>query len=219
MPPRMPSRALVVFFARFSPSGTLIVTRTPARRRGRRPRRRSSRIICRGTGLMAGPPTSSPSPGLVTTPTPTPPSSCSPGSVRQRTVAVRCAPCVTSGSSPASLTTTASARPPDTSQRSTAKRDAPLVRQHDLDARLRLLGEQRGGRGLGRGRAAGAGRPAAAQRRRCAPSPCAAGRARAARARSRQARRLGRALSRARELGPRVPRSSTLRCSWKWPGW
>ena len=64
-------------------------------------------IIARGTGLMAGPPSSSPRPGLVTMPTPTPPSSSRPGSPRQRTVAVSRAPWVTSGSSPASLTTTA----------------------------------------------------------------------------------------------------------------
>ena len=72
MPPRMPSRALVVFRARFSPSGTLMTTRTGRVAHGVVTARR---IICRGTGLIAGPPTSSPSPGLVTTPTPTPPSS------------------------------------------------------------------------------------------------------------------------------------------------
>ena len=47
--------------------------------------------------------------GLGDVPTPAPPSSSRPGSARQRTVAVSCAPWVTSGSSPASLTTTASA--------------------------------------------------------------------------------------------------------------
>ena len=77
----------------------------------------AAKIISRGTGLMAGPPTARPNPGLVTTPTPTPPSSAYAGA--QLTVAVRCAPWVTSGSSPASLTTTASARSASMSHRST----------------------------------------------------------------------------------------------------
>src|SRR5829696_9696028 len=64
----------------------------------------------------------SPKPGLVTTPTPPPRLSSIPGSSRQETRAVRCAPCVTSGSSPASLMTTASAQEAPTSQRSTVKR-------------------------------------------------------------------------------------------------
>src|SRR5919107_3272575 len=78
---------------------------------------------------MAGPPTVSPSPGLVTTPTPSPPSSSSPDSSRHETRAVRCAPSVTSGSSPASLTTTASAHEPPNSHLSTSnstRRSAPL---------------------------------------------------------------------------------------------
>ena len=108
MPPMMPSLALVVLRAIFSPSGTEMIIWIP-----RWARSMTSPtdwvIIARGTGLMAGPPSSRPRPGLVTTPTPTPPSSSIPGSSRQRTVAVSRAPCVTSGSSPASLTTTASA--------------------------------------------------------------------------------------------------------------
>src|SRR5215207_3167231 len=68
---------------------------------------------------MAGPPTGCPSPGLVTTPTPSPLSSSSPCSSRHETWAVRCAPSVTSGSSPASLTTTASAHESPSSQLST----------------------------------------------------------------------------------------------------
>src|SRR5215210_6970750 len=75
----------------------------------------------RGTSFIAGPPTGSPRPGFVTTPTPSPPSSSIPGSSLHETRAVRCAPCVTSGSSPASLTTTASAHEPPTSHRSTSK--------------------------------------------------------------------------------------------------
>src|SRR5829696_6063968 len=67
---------------------------------------------------MAGPPTGSPSPGLVTRPTPSPRSSSSPGSSRHETRAVRWAPSVTSGSSPASLMTTASAHEDPRSHRS-----------------------------------------------------------------------------------------------------
>src|SRR5215212_1060601 len=78
---------------------------------------------------MAGPPTGNPRPGLVTSPTPSPLSSSSPGSPRHETRAVRCAPSVTSGSSPASLTTTTSAHAPPRSHRSTSnstRRSAPL---------------------------------------------------------------------------------------------
>ncbi len=120
MPPMMPSRLLVVLRAITSPSGTEITTRTPLSWL-------SSAsvtawvIIARGVGLMAGPPSSRPRPGLVTTPTPSPPSRSRPGSSRQDTVAVTCAPCVTSGSSPASFTTTADALPPLTEHDSTAK--------------------------------------------------------------------------------------------------
>src|ERR687898_150306 len=73
-----------------------------------------------GTAFMAGPPTGSPSPGLVTTPTPSPRSTSSPCSSRHETWAVRWAPSVTSGSSPASLTTTASAHESPRSQLSTS---------------------------------------------------------------------------------------------------
>src|SRR3712207_3310412 len=78
----------------------------------------------RGTSFIAGPPTASPRPGFVTTPTPSPLSSSIPVRSVHDTRAVRCAPCVTSGPSPASLTTTASAQapPPPTSHRSTSKR-------------------------------------------------------------------------------------------------
>src|ERR671921_595594 len=69
---------------------------------------------------MAGPPRGSPSPGLVTMPTPSPRSSSSPLSSRHETRAVRWAPSVTSGSSPASLMTTASAHEAPRSHRSTS---------------------------------------------------------------------------------------------------
>src|SRR5215218_3803407 len=64
------------------------------------------------------------------TPTPSPRSSSIPGSFRHETRTVRCAPCVTSGSSPASLTTTASAHESSTSHRSTSKetrRSSPFL--------------------------------------------------------------------------------------------
>src|ERR671916_473741 len=71
--------------------------------------------IRRGTSFMAGPPTVSPRPGLVTSPTPSPRSSSIPGSSRQETRAVRCAPWVTSGSSPlrgSLISTSSCATPP-----------------------------------------------------------------------------------------------------------
>src|SRR5204863_8421505 len=101
-----------------SPSGTLITTSTP---RSPTTSVTACVIILRGTGLIAGPPTSSPSPGLVTTPTPSPPDNSTPAPSRQETVAVRCAPWVTSGSSPASFTTTACAASSTRTARSTAK--------------------------------------------------------------------------------------------------
>jgi hypothetical protein len=100
----MPRRRLVVWRARRSPSGTLIVTSTP---RSPAASRTARVIIVRGTGLIAGSPTGRPSPSRVTVPTPVPPRSTTSPSERQATVTVRCAPWVTSGSSPASLTTTA----------------------------------------------------------------------------------------------------------------
>src|SRR5215216_5084878 len=66
MPPTIPRRALVVFSAIFSPPGTLMTTRTP-RWSGSRTSSTEYEIIRCGTAFMAGPPTGSPSPGLVTT--------------------------------------------------------------------------------------------------------------------------------------------------------
>src|SRR5205807_8547448 len=75
----------------------------------------AARIIFRGTGLMAGAPTGSPSPGSVIVPTPSPARrSCPETSAGPNsTVAVMRAPSVQSGSSPASFTTTASNGSPD----------------------------------------------------------------------------------------------------------
>src|SRR3990167_3811058 len=124
MPPRMPNRALSVFFAISSPPGTEITTRKPFGATMLAAVRRASSmacaIICRGTGLMAGAPTSRPSPGLVTRPTPAPPSIKIPAHSFRFTVEMMCARWVQSGSSPASFTTSASADPPRTSHRTTA---------------------------------------------------------------------------------------------------
>src|ERR671921_313051 len=78
---------------------------------------------------MAGAPTGSPSAALVTMPTPSPRPSSSPCSSRHETRAVRWAPSVTSGSSPASLITTASAHESLRSHRFTSnstRRSRPL---------------------------------------------------------------------------------------------
>ena len=64
-------------------------------------------IICRGIRLMAGPPTSSPRPGSVTFPTPSPCKKRMPGSLPNATVTQILQPFVTSGSSPESFTTVA----------------------------------------------------------------------------------------------------------------
>src|SRR5579871_713520 len=105
IPPINPSLALMVFLAISSPPGTLIVTLAPL-----------NELLCissvtiaamfwRGIGLIAGPPTSSPNPGFVTLATPAPPSIATPGSPCSSTSAMSSAPCVQSGSSPASFTT------------------------------------------------------------------------------------------------------------------
>src|SRR5215212_5951228 len=122
MPPTMPRRALVVFSAIFSPPGTLMTTRTP-RWSGSRTSSTEYEIIRCGTAFMAGPPTGSPSPGLVTMPTPSPRSSSSPCSSLHETRAV------TSGASASSMITTASAHEALRSHRSTSnwtRRSRPL---------------------------------------------------------------------------------------------
>ena len=119
MPPTMPRRGFDVRRAIFSPPGTLTSTTTPTSSVSKTSATAAA-ICARGPALMAGPPTSRPSPGFVTVPTPGPPRSSRPGASRSVTRAVRWAPWVTSGSSPASLTTTAIAPSPSGSQRSTA---------------------------------------------------------------------------------------------------
>ena len=75
MPPSMPNRGLKVFFASVSPSGAEITTYRPPVYPSR-PQTSStvSWIIRRGTELMAAAPTGWSRPGLVTRPTPCPPS-------------------------------------------------------------------------------------------------------------------------------------------------
>ena len=106
MPPRMPSRGLKVFWARAAPSGTEITTSRP------KTGSVSSRASCtarsimeRGPGLMAASPTGTFRPGLVTRPTPSPPSTWTPGAAETDAVATIRAPSVTSGSSPLNLRT------------------------------------------------------------------------------------------------------------------
>ena len=103
MPPMMPRRGLSVFSASFSPPATEISTSKSAPSPATSAIARA--IIRRGTGLIAGSPGGKGRPGRVTVPTPGPalkvtPAPAAPG----RTVADTSAPCVTSGSSPASFT-------------------------------------------------------------------------------------------------------------------
>ena len=118
----MPKRPFRVFLASVSPLGTATSTTTP---RGLLAALNAAAtcwvIIWRGTGLMAGPPTSRPRPGRVTVPTPTPPRSSMSGWWFHRTVAWISAPWVTSGSSPASLITPQRQTPSLSSQRARLK--------------------------------------------------------------------------------------------------
>ena len=115
-PPSMPRRGFQVRRASSSPPSTPISTITSASPT-------ASRIMRRGTGLMAGSPTGTGRPGSVTVPTPGPARNSTPEPrAPYRTVARTSAPWVTSGSSPASLTTPAMAAP--CSRRSTASAKA-----------------------------------------------------------------------------------------------
>ncbi len=122
MPPMIPRRPLSVFLAISSPPGTEMVTHSPwPASAGPAASVTSATIICRGTGLIAGPPTSNPSPGKVTVPTPSPPASAMPGLSCHSTRAWMNAPCVASGSSPASFTTAQLAQPSPVPQRTGVK--------------------------------------------------------------------------------------------------
>ena len=118
-PPSMPSRGFQVRAAMAAPPGIETVTRIA----GIRPCRSAAsaitpRIISRGTGLIAGSPGGIGRPGRVTVPTPSPAAKPRPGSAR----AITRQPWVTSGSSPASLTTPASAQPSPEARCASAKR-------------------------------------------------------------------------------------------------
>src|SRR5574344_1070302 len=127
MPPTMPRRALSVFLAISTPCGTDKVMASPACSSSAPAAARTLlSMLRRGTGLMAGPPTSSPSPAMVTVPMPKPPRRhTTPGwPGRVHTSAVRWALSVQSGSSPASLMTMAWAVVPSQRPSWTAKRTA-----------------------------------------------------------------------------------------------
>jgi hypothetical protein len=112
-PPTIPSRGFHVLRASASPSGTEISTSTsPDSPWAAASSAITSLIIRRGTGLMAGSPGAIGSPALVTVPTPGPARNVTPKPAAPRlTVDTISAPCVTSGSSPASLTIPARAQP------------------------------------------------------------------------------------------------------------
>ena len=112
-PPTMPRRGFQVFSASRSPSRTPISTTTsPAAPCAAATSATVSHIIRRGTGLIAGSPTGTGSPGRVTVPTPGPARNSTPHpGAPSRTVEWTSARWVTSGSSPASLTIPARAKP------------------------------------------------------------------------------------------------------------
>ena len=112
-PPTMPSRPLSVFAASASPPGMAISTSASAAQpAAAATSAMASRIMRRGTGLIAGSPGGTGRPGRVTVPTPSPARNVTPApGAPARTVARMSAPCVTSGSSPASLITPAVAEP------------------------------------------------------------------------------------------------------------
>ena len=127
-PPMIPSRAFIVFSARRSPPGIEIVT---VRSGGGAPISAAasmsmSRINARGAGLIAGSPTASERPARVTVPTPSPAANPMPEPGAAHAVsAIISAPCVMSGSSPASLTTPARAPVPLSSARASGKVAVP----------------------------------------------------------------------------------------------
>ena len=108
-PPTMPSRPLSVLAASAAPPGTAISTSTsPLACAAAATSAMAAPIIWRGTGLMAGSPGGIARPARVTMPTPSPARKITPlPGIPRRTVARMRAPWVTSGSSPASLTTPA----------------------------------------------------------------------------------------------------------------
>src|SRR5271169_48548 len=106
-PPTMPSRGLRVLPATTSPPGIDISTATSvAQPNDEAASAIASRIIWRGAGLIAGSPGGIGRPARVTVPTPGPARNTMPLPTELgRTVETISSPLVTSGSSPASLTT------------------------------------------------------------------------------------------------------------------
>ena len=157
--------ALSVRLAMSSPPGIEISTMTsPVASYSRAVSSIAALIIRRGTGLIAGSPGGSGRPARVTVPIPSPARNVTPdpgGPCETR--AMTSAPCVTSGSSPASLMMPARANPSPSSSKASAKDGrAPPGRVMATDvgkraAKQRLIGRAGGGGG------AGAGRPAFAQ--------------------------------------------------------
>ena len=107
IPPTIPSFGLKVFSAISSPPGTLTITSSPVFSMflSFKTSRRLSSIIFLGTEFIAASPIALSSPGLVTRPTPFPPSITIPGSSLILTLTSIYAPVVTSGSSPPSFMT------------------------------------------------------------------------------------------------------------------
>ena len=165
-PPTMPSRPLRVLAASASPPGMAIsISTSPASPWAAAISAMASRIIWRGTGLMAGSPGGMGRPGRVTVPTPSPARKLTPlPRAARRTVARISAPWVTSGSSPASLTTPAVAVPSPSDVVASAKAGCcPRGRvtstgSGNSPGQQRLIGR------LGGRRGAGAGGPAIAER-------------------------------------------------------
>ena len=164
IPPTMPRRPLSVFLRDLLAVGHRDLDLEVGLPRPR-PRRSPAAIIWRGTGLIAGSPGGIGRPGRVTMPTPGPASNVTPApGAPRRTVALTSAPWVTSGSSPASLTMPAVAKPSPSLPRQARRRHAAPPGSADLDRIGKLARHQRRAGRLGRGGGAGAGRPAAAQR-------------------------------------------------------
>ena len=96
-PPTTPITGLKVLAARSAPPGMEITTSMPPRKPSlAQARSTCSRIIRRGTWLMAASPTGWSRPGLVTRPTPSPPSMRTPEASVFRTAAHTSIPSVTS---------------------------------------------------------------------------------------------------------------------------
>jgi hypothetical protein len=111
IPPTMPRRGLKVFLAMTSPFSQPISRSNPGSGAFFNTSSTAQRIISRGAGLMAGSPTGTRIPGSVTVPTPGPARNRILPVWLGRTTAKITAPSVLSGSSPASLRTSARADP------------------------------------------------------------------------------------------------------------